>query len=196
MKLKNIAALCKNRKVVYILTDRFQNQYIGNGDAFYLMPAELELNAENILIIFDIPQEKRSEWKVASTIPPECLPTEDVVDTEQQAEIIPIDLCLYDDTYRLLRDDTGIVIFNIKYLAPLTDIQEPISYFIRRINAQDAVIAVKKGLMLQALISAENNSVFDSNLLDALTEINNAVADWITRQNIEIDPETGEVEEL
>lgn len=196
MKLKNIAALCKNRKVAYILTDRFQNQYIGNGDAFYLMPAELELNAENILIIFDIPQEKRSEWKVTSTIPPECLPTEDVVDTEQQAEIIPIDLCLYDDTYRLLRDDTGIVIFNIKYLAPLTDIQEPISYFIRRINARDAVIAVKKGLMLQALISAENNSVFDSNLLDTLTEINNAVADWITRQNIEIDPETGEVEEL
>lgn len=196
MKLKNIAALCKNRKVAYILTDRFQNQYIGNGDAFYLMPAELELNAENILIIFDIPQEKRSEWKVTSTIPPECLPTEDVVDTEQQAEIIPIDLCLYDDTYRLLRDDTGIVIFNIKYLAPLTDIQEPISYFIRRINARDAVIAVKKGLMLQALISAENNSVFDSNLLDTLTEINNAVADWITRQNIEVDPETGEVEEL
>ena len=196
MKLKNIAALCKNRKVAFILTDRFQNQYIGNGDAFYLMPAELELNAENILIIFDIPQEKRSEWKVASTIPPECLPTEDVVDTEQQAEIIPIDLCLYDDTYRLLRDDTGIEIFNIKYLAPLTDIQEPISYFIRRINARDAVIAVKKGLMLQALISAENNSVFDSNLLDTLTEINNAVADWITRQNIEVDPETGEVEEL
>lgn len=196
MKLKNIAALCKNRKVAYILTDRFQNQYIGNGDAFYLMPAELELNAENILIIFDIPQEKRSEWKVTSTIPPECLPTEDVVDTEQQAEIIPIDLCLYDDTYRLLRDDTGIVIFNIKYLAPLTDIQEPISYFIRRINARDAVIAVKKGLMLQALISAENNSVFNSNLLDTLTEINNAVADWITRQNIEVDPETGEVEEL
>ena len=196
MKLKNIVALCKNRKVAYILTDRFQNQYIGNGDAFYLMPAELELNAENILIIFDIPQEKRSEWKVTSTIPPECLPTEDVVDTEQQAEIIPIDLCLYDDTYRLLRDDTGIVIFNIKYLAPLTDIQEPISYFIRRINARDAVIAVKKGLMLQALISAENNSVFNSNLLDTLTEINNAVADWITRQNIEIDPETGEVEEL
>lgn len=196
MKLKNIAALCKNRKVAFILTDRFQNQYIGNGDAFYLMPAELELNAENILIIFDIPQEKRREWKVASTIPPECLPTEDVVDTEQQAEIIPIDLCLYDDTYRLLRDDTGIVIFNIKYLAPLTDIQEPISYFIRRINARDAVIAVKKGLMLQALISAENNSVFNSNLLDTLTEINNAVADWITRQNIEVDPETGEVEEL
>ena len=196
MKLKNIAALCKNRKVAFILTDRFQNQYIGNGDAFYLMPAELELNAENILIIFDIPQEKRSEWKVASTIPPECLPTEDVVDTEQQAEIIPIDLCLHDDTYRLLRDDTGIVIFNIKYLAPLTDIQEPISYFIRRINARDAVIAVKKGLMLQALISAENNSVFNSNLLDTLTEINNAVADWITRQNIEVDPETGEVEEL
>lgn len=196
MKLKNIAALCKNRKVAYILTDRFQNQYIGNGDAFYLMPAELELNAENILIIFDIPQEKRSEWKVTSTIPPECLPTEDVVDTEQQAEIIPIDLCLYDDTYRLLRDDTGIVIFNIKYLAPLTDIQEPISYFIRRINARDAVIAVKKGLMLQALISAENNSVFNSNLLDTLTEINNAVADWITRQTIEVDPETGEVEEL
>ena len=50
--------------------------------------------------------------------------------------------------------------------------------------------------MLQALISAENNSVFNSNLLDTLTEINNAVADWITRQNIEIDPETGEVEEL
>ena len=196
MKLKNIAALCKNRKVAFILTDRFQNQYIGNGDAFYLMPAELELNAENIMIIFDIPQEKRSEWKVASTIPPECLPTEDVVDTEQQAEIIPIDLCLHDDTYRLLRDDTGIVIFNIKYLAPLTDIQEPISYFIRRINARDAVIAVKKGLMLQALISAENNSVFNSNLLDTLTEINNAVADWITRQNIEVDPETGEVEEL
>lgn len=196
MKLKSIASLCKSRKTADIYTDTYGNQYLGNGSAYYLMPAELELDSSNILIIFDIPKEKQGEWMITYGIMPQYLPVEDVVEDETPAKIIQLELCLGDDIYRMLKDDNGIIIFNTKYLAPLSDIKDPISYYIRRISASKAFVAVKKGLMLQALIGASNESIFTPSFLETFREVEDKVADWMNRgQGPKINLETGEVEE-
>lgn len=195
MKLKSIASLCKGRKTADIYTDRYGNQYLGNGSAYYLMPAELELDSSNILIIFDIPKEKQDEWMITCGIMPQYLPVEDVVEDETPAKIIQLELCLGDDIYRMLKDDNGIIIFNTKYLAPLSDINDPISYYIRRISADTAFIAVKKGLMLLALIEASNARVFTDDFLGILRDVEDKVADWMNRsQEPKVNLETGEVE--
>lgn len=197
MKLKSIASLCKGRKMADIYTDRCGNQYLGNGSAYYLMPAELELDSSNILIIFDVPQEKRDEWMIHCGLLPQYLPAEDIIENETPAKIIQLELCLGDDIYRMLKDDNGIIIFNTKYLAPLSDINDPISYYIRRISADTAFIAVKKGLMLMALIEASNARVFTDDFLGILRDVEDKVADWMNRsQEPKVNLETGEVEGL
>ena len=145
MKLKSIASLCKSRKTADICTDTYGNQYLGNGSAYYLMPSELELDEENILFIFDVPKDKQADWMVKCMEIPQYLPVADIEKGETQAETVPIELVLYDGSYKLLKDERGIIIFNEKYLAPLADITEPINYYIRWISTSEAFVAVKKG---------------------------------------------------
>lgn len=196
MKLKSIASLCKSRKTADICTDTYGNQYLGNGSAYYLMPAELELDEENILFIFDVPKDKQADWMVKCMEIPQYLPVADIEKGETQAETVPIELVLYDGTYKLLKDEKGIIIFNEKYLAPLADITEPINYYIRWISTSEAFVAVKKGLMLQALIAASNESIFTPSFLETFREVEDKVADWMNRrQGLKINLETGELED-
>lgn len=60
MRLKSIASLCKARKAVTICSGG-GCQYVGNGWACYLVPGKLELNKENVLTIFDIPEDKHQQ---------------------------------------------------------------------------------------------------------------------------------------
>lgn len=196
MKLKSIASLCKSRKMADIYTDRCGNQYLGNGSAYYLMPAELELDEENILFIFDVPKDKQADWMVKCMEIPQYLPVEDIARGETQAETVPIELVLYDGTYKLLKDENGIIIFDEKYLAPLADITEPLHYYIRWISTSEAFVAVKKGLILQALIVASNGTIFTPSFLETFREVEDRVADWMNRsQGPKINLETGEVED-
>ena len=103
---------------------------------------------------------------------------------------------MYDGSYKLLKDERGIIIFNEKYLAPLADITEPINYYIRWISTSEAFVAVKKGLMLQALIAASNESIFTPSFLETFREVEDKVADWMNRrQGPKINLETGELED-
>lgn len=160
------------------------------------MPSELELDEENILFIFDVPKDKQADWMVKCMEIPQYLPVADIEKGETQAETVPIELVLYDGSYKLLKDERGIIIFNEKYLAPLADITEPINYYIRWISASEAFVAVKKGLMLQALIAASNESIFTPSFLETFREVEDKVADWMNRrQGPKINLETGELED-
>ena len=66
MKLKCIAALCKGRKMVCIHSGN-NSQYVGDGSACYLVPGELTLDRDNVLIIFDVPEDKQDSWTISST---------------------------------------------------------------------------------------------------------------------------------
>lgn len=65
MKLKCIAALCKGRKMVCIHSGN-NSQYVGDGSACYLVPGELTLDRDNVLIIFDVPRTSRTAGRSAA----------------------------------------------------------------------------------------------------------------------------------
>lgn len=202
MKLKSVATLCKERKMVSLYFGK-SGQYIGNETAFYLVPEKLELDQDNVLIIFDIPKDKQSCWMVEETSLPENISMADVLEGEEQARIYPFDVCCYENTYRIIKDQEGIAAINTKYLAPLTDNEIELSYYIRRNVEGREYIAVKTGLMLQAVITASNLNLFDQNFLDNLRDLQRECSLWINqhrenecdRMQLHIDPETGEVEE-
>ena len=89
MRLKSIASLCKARKAVTICSGG-GCQYVGNGWACYLVPGKLELNKENVLTIFDIPEDKQPDWMVWEESLRDLMA--DVLEGEEQAEIYPFDL--------------------------------------------------------------------------------------------------------
>ncbi|WP_419169820.1 hypothetical protein [Negativibacillus massiliensis] len=202
MKLKSVATICKERKMVSLYFGK-SGQYIGNETAFYLVPEKLELDQDNVLIIFDIPKDKQSCWMVEETSLPENISTADVLEGEEQAVIYQFDVCCYENTYRIIKDQEGIAVINTKYLAPLTDNEIELSYYIRRSVEGQEYIAVKSGLMLQAVITASNLNLFDQNFLDNLRDLQRECSHWINqhrendcdRMPLYIDPETGEVEE-
>ena len=64
MKIKSIAAICKEKTNKVVLFNRYSDsgtisQYIGDGNAVYLFPALPELDEESILTIFDVPEKQR-----------------------------------------------------------------------------------------------------------------------------------------
>lgn len=203
MKLKRVASLCKSRKTVYIYTNR-DTQYVGNGSACYLVPEELTLDKDNVLIIFDVPKDKRDCWMVEATDFLEGTIMADVLEGEEQAQIYPVDLCCCESTYRIIKDQKGIAMIDTKYLAPLTEAEIELGYYIRRTDEGKEYIAVKRGLMLEAVIAASNPLIINQLFLDNLKDLQRECSQWMAHQHKEgddngmqlhIDPETGEVKE-
>lgn len=202
MKLKSVATLCKERKMVSLYFGK-SGQYIGNETAFYLVPEKLELEQDNVLIIFDIPKDKQNCWMVEESPLPKNISIADVLEGEEQALIYPFDIYCHENTYRIIKDQEGIAVINTKYLAPLTDNEIELSYYIRRSVEGREYIAIKSGLMLQAVIAASNLNLLDQNFLDNLRDLQRECSQWINqhrenerdRMQLHIDPETGEVEE-
>lgn len=178
-------------------------QYIGNETAFYLVPEKLELDQDNVLIIFDIPKDKQNCWMVEESPLPKNINIADVLEGEEQALIYPFDIYCHENTYRIIKDQEGIAVINTKYLAPLTDNEIELSYYIRRSMEGREYIAVKSGLMLQAVITASNLNLFNQNFLDNLRDLQRECSHWMNqhrkndcdRMPLYIDPETGEVGE-
>ncbi len=202
MKLKSVATICKERKMVSLYFGK-SGQYIGNEAAFYLVPEKLELDQDNVLIIFDIPKDKQNCWMVEESPLPKNISIADVLEGEEQALIYPFDIYYHENTYRIIKDQEGIAVINTKYLAPLTDNEIELSYYIRRSLEGREYIAVKSGLMLQAVITASNLNLFNQNFLDNLRDLQRECSRWINqhrendcdRMPLYIDPETGEVGE-
>lgn len=202
MKLKCIAALCKGRKMVCIHSDN-NSQYVGDGSACYLVPGELTLDRDNVLIIFDVPEDKQDSWTISSTGFPQTISMADVLEGEEQALIYPVELCCGENTYRIIKDSCGIAAIDTRYLAPLADLKKGTSYYIRRTDDGEEYIAVKAGLMLMAVIRASNESIFHQRFLDNLRDLQRECSRWISLHKerdqdeapLYIDPETGEVEE-
>lgn len=199
MKLKSIASLCKNRKMVYIYSGS-GCQYIGQGCACWMVPGTLEVSKGNVLTIFDIPEDKQPDWMVWEESLLDLMA--DVLQGEEQAEIYPFDLNCYDSTYRLLKDADGISVIDTQYLAPLAGIKQGLQYYIRRTRSGQEVVAVKTGFELLALIAASNAEIIkDAFLTTCRTCAGSAAAGRTSTSSRKrmhaaaADPETGEVEE-
>ena len=175
MKLKSIASLCKNRKMVYIYSGS-GCQYIGQGCACWLVPGTLEVSKGNVLTIFDIPEDKQADWMVQEESLLGLMA--DVLQGEEQAEIYPFDLDCYDSTYRLLKDADGIAVIDTQYLAPLAGIKQGLQYYIRRTGSGQEVVAVKTGFELLALITASNAEIIKDAFLDNLQDLRWECGRW------------------
>lgn len=158
MKLNAIASAFKKNKILYILDDSHGNQWLSNRAAYYLISGMPKLVAENVLTMFDIPEDKHGDWN--------CYERE-MIDYENQlccdgcgvvensVELMEVEISWQGKKFLFLKKEKGNDIFAIdeKLLKPLYDDAEYLRFFAREtMDGKYTAITCHNGLELKAVI--------------------------------------------
>lgn len=157
MKLQKIGKLCKANKRAIILErvtgqdfdgEDMVQQYISDGYGIYPIYGMPELGKESLLTLFDIPKEKWNEWYVSKYDAEEGLVADVAEEEEIEWQFNPV--VIHDVTYRVMGTaDGGILFIDQNYLSPLEEFKE---FRLRKDRGGVQYVAVKAGLLMQALI--------------------------------------------
>lgn len=202
MKLKAIATIFKRNKFLCIWNAPNGTQWITNGAAVYSMEGMPELSPATVLKIFDIPEDKQSEWNCKV----EPMPSE-IYDkcVDYRAIKPPLDpkeamIQCKGITYLLLSGNGEIVPIDEKFVKPLYDNKDYLRYHKCKLNSGFAVTCYD-GLETTAIIMPIRiGDVLAKELLEIATHFNthhyrmiaDGIAEHITPEII-ADSETGEV---
>lgn len=166
MKLKAIASIFKRNKHVIIHKTPKDEQWISNGHALYSISDLPTLEPEQVLQIFDIPEDKRKEWYL-DTMP------------------MPEQLC-HEGFYRM----------NEKYLKPLYDETEFMLYHKKEWSeGTKRIIALvcNVGLQTKAIILPY---MFGDDAVEEfkmISDFYNSTVFQLLKNPPKVDPTTGEV---
>ena len=158
MKLNAVASAFKKNKILYILDDSHGNQWLSNRAAYYLISAMPKLVAENVLTMFDIPEDKHGDWNCYEREMIEyenqlCCDGCGVV--ENPVELMEVEISWQGKKFLFLKKEKGNDIFAIgeKLLKPLYDDAEYLRFFAREtIDGKFTAITCHNGLELKAVI--------------------------------------------
>ena len=156
MKFKAIAAAYKAQKSLNVLEAPNGTQWISNGAALFLMEGMPTLNADAVLNIFDVPEEKRGEWttnehKMNAELARMCL-NNDLYPDDALAIMSP-EISANGTKYLFLKSPTEVFAVNEKYLKPLYDEGDYLRFFKKTTSDSKSVaILVYKGIEIKAVI--------------------------------------------
>lgn len=152
MKIKSVATLCKKRKNVTLFQGK--TQWVGDGSCMYPLYALPEMELSNIMAMFDIPEDKVSEYsKKVMEVPSEiCI--EDSYENEDEIEQIGTCISFRGNAYEVIPTSNGAKLINAKYLSPFSDMDD-CKLYERKSKTGQIYIAVKQGFILYGIICPE-----------------------------------------
>ena len=201
MKISRIAALCKKTKsIVHVYGEEFEGtQWIGTGNALYRVDGMPDFSQESLLALFDVPEDKRSEWMYRAAAPGADL--RDYVPEDESVEPVGFPVQYHGGTmqmYSPLRSFEAAYL-NTAYLAPLIDEAGKLMMFWRGEGSRQC-FAIKSGLFLRAILFP--SSVASHSLADGLRSMAELTTRMVCRQEAaepgyqqRLDMETGEIVE-
>lgn len=152
MKIKKIAALCKETGTVRIYTPKKSDyQFVGTTSAIYPMFRMPLLTESTILAVFDVPEKAQDDYIVS-----EYSDTEITINLEDSSVgDVPLERLKYaidtgDNMLIVLQNPINpqmAICIDAKYLAPISDHDSARMYYMR-----DGLLVVKEGLLLVAII--------------------------------------------
>ena len=145
MKLKKIESICKNGACIRINRAPDKKIWIGDESAVYFVGGIPDITKEQLLAIFDIPEDKREGYSVVES--------DSYIDDIDSGERminrrLKTELCIGSRRYIIYEADGRLICINSKYLNPLNDEKE-CTLFLRNSGRH---IAIKKGMFIIALI--------------------------------------------
>lgn len=158
MKLNAVASAFKKNKSLYILDDSHGNQWLSNRAAYYLITGLPKLVAENVLTMFDIPEDKRSDWNCYEREMIEyekqiCCDGCGVVETP--VELMDVEISWQGKKFLFFQKEKGNEVYAIdeKLLKPICADEDYLRFFARKtVDGKYTAITCHNGLELKAVI--------------------------------------------
>ena len=174
MKIKKIESLCKNAKRLMIFNAR-DVQWISDGRAVYPLYGLPRLTPDNVLTMFDVPEDKRGKIYVdEKTELPPYLDISDAYPGEKEIAQEKISFNYYGKTLLPFRGSQGVIFLDKKYLEPLTDAKHGFTLFERVFADGRSYVAVKDGMLLSGIILPDDAA--SAELADLLVNVGELVA--------------------
>lgn len=152
MKIKAIEAICKQHKHITLYNTE-RGQWIGVGSAAYPLNSLPQLTEENLLSMFDIPEDKRSKYYVDKKSElPSAYDFSDSYDGESLLDLYPLEICTHGGIVTPVVTSLGVIYINKKQLKPFEDIERGVDLYERVNDAGQLYIAVKQGFTLCGII--------------------------------------------
>jgi hypothetical protein len=170
LKLKQIESIIKPNKNVclYMAEDA---QWIGDGCAMYPIYGMPHLTEDNILTMWDVPEEKREKWQFRHLGTVSLAMFNDAVEGEQLLERGLSAILVAGGLAEPLRTEQGVLFIYRRYLKPFDDLENGYDLYARYDPmTRQPIIAVKEGYSLVGIISpvAVVNDKFISELEELL----------------------------
>ena len=151
MKLKQIESILKPNKNIVLYTTEAA-QWIGDDSAMYPIYGMPHLTEENILVMWDIPEDKREKWhfRYGDSLHPSMFA--DSVYGEQFIERGMSCISVSGGLAEPLRTEQGILFVNQRYLKPFDDLENGYDLYARLDHLGVPYIAVKEGYALVGIV--------------------------------------------
>jgi hypothetical protein len=198
MKLKAITSILRADKSIYTYyrfkketseEPMIEERWISNGAATYRLDDRINFTeAEQWLILLDVPEEKRKNWFVQNQELPKIVSFDDTDEQEVTLDILAFTLGHKDRIFRFFDYNGRIITVREEYLKPFWDEDEAFITFTGRTDKKGNIfVAVKNGLFIQAIIApfmlekTLDSGNHDNGNEDAITAFYNA-ANGLHRQ--------------
>ena len=171
MKFSKIAALAKREKTAILMRDADGVQWLGTGDAVYMLEGMPPLDEDTVLTVMGVPEDKKSTWFSVEKEDKGKLLENDVPGEEEvTADNAGISVIYGGKLLMPIYTMMGMVWIDVELLAP-ADRKEAgyRRFFIREMENGTRAVAVKEGMILKAVIMEcriESDSLVDA--LDTL----------------------------
>lgn len=150
MKLKQIESILKRNKNVMIYTVGGV-QWLGDGASLYPVFGMPHLTPENLLTMWDVPEQKRSTWNFQTDIPI-CHDLSDNTDEEYLAKRDLPPIYYNGQLLEPLGMEEGVIFINQRYLRPFDDLENGYELYIRVMRSGTPYVAVKEGYSLVGIV--------------------------------------------
>lgn len=163
MKIKKVESICKSDKRITILEGEGA-QWLGNGNAMYLLDGMPVLDESTIFTLFDVAEKDREKYYLKCEPLPAGYNFGDTDDSEYLIDRIPIALSYLGYTVIPYRSEVGTIFIESRYLAPLHKIEGGYELYLRYNENKVPYVAVKSGLLILAIIYPCNYALFSKGL--------------------------------
>lgn len=167
MNIMEIVNLCKKQKMLYLHGEEGGTQWISDGFAIYPLLGAPHFTEDSIRATYNLPANVKVKAEPGL---PFGLDFRDVVSAENQVFFEKIQLSPGNANLVSLRTKAGVTYIDRRYLTPVDDGAPAIGIYERITRSGQLYIAVKRGMMVEALIMPVVN-VIKEDWLEDLKEL-------------------------
>ncbi|MBR1810764.1 MAG: hypothetical protein IJ766_03815 [Clostridia bacterium] len=150
MQLSKIGAILKTNKMIEYLDDG-EDQWIGDGTAYYCVRGMPQLEKDQIYTLFDIPQEKRGDYIFTIIRDLWKYNIENTASEEIPVKPYALRLGWFGSELAPVNTPNGLLMLETQYLKPFKDEKSGYELYMRSSENGDC-FAVKSGMFILGII--------------------------------------------